>query len=145
MKKNRKVERKFSGFTLIELLLVMAILAMVTGLVAPNLVGKSKEAKIKKAIADIEGGLAMALELYELDNGKFPQKLDDLTADPGTAKRWKGPYLKKRFIPKDPWGTDYRYTFPGAHNPDSYDLFSPGPDGKEGTEDDEVNWEEHDT
>lgn len=135
---------KRSGFTLIEILLVMMIIAMIAGLVAPSLVGKGKEARINKAIADIEGGVAMGLELYELDNGRFPDKLEDLVTDPGSARRWKGPYLKKRILPKDPWGSEYHYHFPGINNPDGYDLFSMGPDGQESTDDDIANWEEHD-
>ena len=133
----------YRGFTLIELLLVMAILTMIATLVAPNIIGRGKEAQIKKAIADIDGGMAMALELYELDNGKFPQSLEGLIADPGDARRWKGPYLKKRIVPKDPWGNLYVYGFPGTNNPEGYDLHSSGPDGEDGTEDDVTNWEEH--
>ncbi len=131
------------GFTLIEILLVVMIIAMIAGLIAPQLAGKGRDAQIKKAIADIEGGVAMALELYELDNGAFPQKIEDLITDPGSAKRWKGPYLKKRLMPKDPWGNEYIYSFPGAENQNSYDLSSAGPDGQTGTEDDITNWKEH--
>ena len=139
----RNKPRKKNGFTLIELLLVMAILALIAGLVAPNIIGKGKEARVKKAVADIDGGFAMALELFELDNGKFPEKLEDLITDPGNARRWKGPYLKKRLIQKDPWGYPYIYAYPGTNNPDGYDLYSSGPDDQEGTEDDISNWEEH--
>lgn len=138
---SRRVNR--NGFTLIEILLVVMIIAMIAGLVAPQLAGKGRDAQIKKAIADIDGGLAMALELYELDNGSFPQKLDDLITDPGSVKRWKGPYVKKRVIPKDPWGNEYIYAFPGSENTNSYDLSSGGPDGQTGTDDDLANWKEH--
>jgi general secretion pathway protein G len=132
-----------SGFTLIEILLVVMIIAMIAGLIAPQLAGKGRDAQIKKAIADIEGGIAMALELYELDNGAFPQKIEDLITDPGSVKRWKGPYLKKRVMPKDPWSNEYIYSFPGAENQNSYDLSSAGPDSQTGTEDDITNWKEH--
>lgn len=138
---SRQINRH--GFTLIEILLVVMIIAMIAGLVAPQLAGKGRDAQIKKAIADIDGGLAMALELYELDNGTFPQKLDDLITDPGSVKRWKGPYVKKRVIPKDPWGNEYVYAFPGSENANSYDLSSFGPDGQSGTDDDIANWKEH--
>ncbi len=138
---SRRINR--SGFTLIEILLVVMIIAMIAGLVVPQLAGKGRDAQIKKVIADIEGGVAMALELYELDNGAFPQKLEDLITDPGSVKRWKGPYLKKRVMPKDPWGNEYIYSFPGAENQNSYDLSSSGPDDQAGTEDDITNWKEH--
>ena len=140
---SKKMNR--SGFTLIEILLVVMIIAMIAGLIAPQLAGKGRDAQIKKAIADIEGGIAMALELYELDNGAFPQKIEDLITDPGSVKRWKGPYLKKRVMPKDPWSNEYIYSFPGAENQNSYDLSSAGPDSQTGTEDDITNWKEHET
>ena len=138
---SRRMNR--NGFTLIEILLVVMIIAMIAGLIAPQLAGKGRDAQIKKAIADIEGGIAMALELYELDNGAFPQKIEDLITDPGSVKRWKGPYLKKRVMPKDPWSNEYIYSFPGAENQNSYDLSSAGPDSQTGTEDDITNWKEH--
>jgi general secretion pathway protein G len=128
------------GFTLIEILLVVIIIGILVSLVAPRLAGRSEEARKQAAKADIDGGLALAIDLYEVDNGVYPSKLDDLVSKPGDASNWKGPYLKKG-LPKDPWGNAYAYSFPGSHNAESYDLFSPGRDKQEGSEDDIVNWE----
>ncbi len=127
------------GFTLIEILLVVIIIGILVSLVAPRLAGRSEEARKQAARADIDGGISLALDLYEMDNGRYPAKLEDLTAKPGDSLNWKGPYLKKG-IPKDPWGNLYAYKFPGAQNTLSYDLYSLGPDKQEGTADDIANW-----
>ena len=128
------------GFTLIEILLVVIIIGILVSLVAPRLAGRSEEARKQAAKADIEGGISLALDLYEVDNGHYPTKLDDLVQKPGDAANWRGPYLKKG-IPKDPWGSPYVYKIPGSHNSSSYDLYSIGRDKQEGTADDIVNWE----
>lgn len=127
------------GFTLIEILLVVIIIGILVSLVAPRLAGRSEEARKQAAHADIEGGISLALDLYEVDNGRYPTKLDDLLSKPGDATNWKGPYLKKS-LPHDPWGTAYVYRHPGTHNSSGYDLFSNGPDKQEATADDIVNW-----
>ncbi len=129
-----------SGFTLIELLIVVIILGVLASLAVPRLAGRTEEARKQAAHADIEGGIALALDLYEADNGRYPNALDDLIRKPAAAKNWKGRYLKKG-LPKDPWKQPYVYRFPGSNNPDTYDLISIGPDGQEGTADDIVNWE----
>ena len=128
-----------AGFTLIEIMLVVIIIGILVSLVAPRLAGRSEEARKQAARADIEGGVSLALDLYEVDNGAYPSKLDDLLNKPSNASNWKGPYLKKG-LPKDPWGTDYVYKKPGTHNTTTYDLFSTGADKQEGSEDDIVNW-----
>ena len=128
------------GFTLIEILLVVIIIGILVSLVAPKLAGRSEEARKQAAKADIDGGISLALDLYEVDNGRYPGRLEDLLTKPGDAHNWKGPYLKKS-IPKDPWGSLYIYKIPGSHNTESYDLFSIGPDKQEGSGDDITNWE----
>ena len=127
------------GFTLIEILLVVIIIGILVSLVAPRLAGRSEEARIQAARADIEGGLSLALDLYEVDNGRFPRDLEDLVAKPSGAGNWTGPYLKKG-VPSDPWKNAYVYRMPGQNNSNSYDLFSAGSDGQEGTQDDIANW-----
>lgn len=125
-----------AGFTLIELILVVVILSILVSMVAPRLVGRSQEARIAAARADVSSNLATALDLYELDNGKYPESLDVLTKK---TEGGKGPYLKRK--PLDPWKKPYSYKTPGAHNTEDYDLYSLGQDGEEGTEDDITNWE----
>lgn len=131
--------RETAGFTLIEILLVVIIIGILVSLVAPRLAGRSEEARKQAAKADIEGGITLALDLFEVDNGHYPQKLDDLVNKGSDATNWKGPYLKKG-LPKDPWGNAYVYNYPGNHNSNGYDLYSLGPDKQEGTADDIVNW-----
>ena len=129
------------GFTLIELMLVVIILGILVAMVVPRLVGRGEQARKQAAEADIKSNIALALDLYELDNGAYPEKLEDLMKDPGESKapNWNGPYLKRK--PADPWGREYNYKSPGQHSKD-YDLFSYGADGVEGGEDDIANWEE---
>lgn len=128
-----------NGFTLIELMLVVIILGLLAAMIVPRLTGRSEEARRAVAKADIEANLSLALDLYEMDNGTFPQSLDALMTKPADATNWKGPYIKKK--PIDPWGRSYVYKSPGDHNRESYDLYSLGKDGVEGGGDDVVNWE----
>lgn len=129
------------GFTLIELMLVVIILGILVAMVVPRLVGRGEQARMQAAEADIKSNIALALDLYELDNGRYPENLGDLLKDPGESKapNWHGPYLKRKAI--DPWGREYNYKSPGQQNTD-YDLYSYGADGVEGGDDDITNWEQ---
>ena len=126
------------GFTLTELMLVVVIIGILAALVIPKIAGNSERARLTAAQADINGGIKSALGQYEIDNGFYPKSLQDLLVQPSNAKNWHGPYLDK--LPVDPWSNPYIYYFPGKHNQTGYDLLSAGPDGKEGTDDDVVNW-----
>lgn len=125
------------GFTLIEVLLVVVIIGILVGIAIPRLGGRVRQAQIAAAEADVNN-IGMALRLYEVDNGTYPPSLQSLITKPGNAPNWRGPYLEKG-LPKDPWGNDYVYQFPGTRNPHSYDLKSYGPDGVESA-DDIGNW-----
>lgn len=138
MKKNRMNEAK-AGFTLIEILLVVVIIGILAALAAPRLGGRVKEARINSARADVQS-IGTALRLYELDNGDYPSSLQGLISKPGGSNNWRGPYLEKSAMPKDPWGNDYVYNYPGQHNSHSYDLKSNGPDGV-ASADDVNNWD----
>jgi len=131
------------GVTLIELVIVIIIITTLALIIMPRFMGRTEEARRTAAVADIQTGLGTAIDLYESDNGKYPDTLDDLIRKPENAPNWRGPYLKGSKIPKDPWGSPYQYKSPGDHNPDSYDLFSFGRDkkpGGEGYDEDIGNW-----
>ncbi|MCX6966202.1 MAG: type II secretion system major pseudopilin GspG [Verrucomicrobia bacterium] len=129
------------GFTLVELLLVMMIIATLAAIVIPKFAGRSEQAKITAAQAQISA-IGLALDSFEVDCGYYP-KNGDLTAliqQPSDSTSWKGPYLSKG-IPSDPWNNAYVYEYPGKHNANGYDLVSAGPDGRAGTDDDINNWD----
>jgi general secretion pathway protein G len=124
------------GFTLIELLVTIAIIATLAAIVAPTLFGNVGEARRNTARSQIQI-LALALDAYRLDNDMFPttgQGLEALRTFPTVddpPQNWKGPYLRQ-LVPTDPWGRAYVYTAPGVANPNAYDLYTLGKDGKPG-------------
>lgn len=130
------MRRARRGFTLIELLVTIAIIATLAAIVAPALFGNVGEAR-KNAVRSQIQILALALDAYRLDNDAFPtseQGLEALRTFPvggEPPKNWKGPYLRQG-VPVDPWGRAYVYVAPGVANPDAYDLYSLGKDGKPG-------------
>ncbi|MGO9244099.1 MAG: type II secretion system major pseudopilin GspG [Verrucomicrobiia bacterium] len=140
---NRSTE---AGFTLLEILLVVIIISMLVGVAVVNLAPKIGESK-KTACQDQIHNFSSALDLYYLDSGIYPtteQGLNALIVAPTSTPvpgNWKGPYLNPAVIRKDPWYHDYVYQCPGTHNTATYDLFSPGPDGIAGNEDDVGNWQ----
>lgn len=135
---NSELRTRRCAFTLVEMLLVVTIIGILAALVIPRIVGRSEQARITAAQTDIRAGIKTALDAFEVDNGFYPKSLQDLLQQPSNAKNWRGPYLDN--LPVDPWGNAYVYYYPGKHNPNSYDLLSVGPDGKEGTDDDIGNW-----
>ncbi|MBF0122849.1 MAG: type II secretion system major pseudopilin GspG [Candidatus Omnitrophica bacterium] len=132
-----------NAFTLVEIMLVVIIISALAAMIVPRLSGRSEQAKVAVAKADIQGNIATALKLYELDNGMFPtsdQGLMALREKPSASplpRSWNGPYLEKN--PVDPWGGSYVYASPGTHRTD-YDLSSKGKDA-ESAQDDITNWQ----
>jgi len=133
-----------SGFTLVELLVVLAILGLLVGLVGPQVMkhlGAAKSDTARLQIAD----LGAALDLFYLDNGRYPTGSEGLVAlvqPVAGLPTWDGPYLKKQSLPKDPWGREYQFRAPGESA--AYELFSLGADGAPGGEGDArdiLSWE----
>lgn len=121
-----------AGFTLVEILVVITIIGLIMGLIGPRVLGYLSDSKAKAARIQIQG-FASALDLYYLDNGRYPtasEGLGALAQKPDSAVAWNGPYLNGSIVPKDPWGHPYVYSFPGQHG--AYDIASLGPKGQEG-------------
>ena len=140
--KNRK--RGMAGFTLVELMLVLVILGTLAAIVVPKLSGRTEKARMTAAQTDISN-LELTLNMFEVEVGHYPETDDGLYAlveDLEDDESWDGPYLDKG-VPLDPWDNEYIYEYPGRYNINGFDLYSMGPDDKEGTEDDIVNWMEN--
>lgn len=136
-----------AAFTLMELLLVMAILVILLGLVAPRFMNTQKKANVNAAKSQI-GLFKSPLEMYALDMNSYPtteQGLEALVEEPSdleNPEQWQGPYLDSS-IPTDPWSHDYQYEYPPSRKTTDFpDIWSLGPDGEDGSEDDIGNWSE---
>lgn len=148
MKTHSRNTQERRGFTLMEMLVVLGILAMLLALVVPSIMGSQKKADISNANIQIKS-LQGCLKAYFLDMKEYPtteQGLKALNEEPADlseakSKRWTGPYTDNGELPKDPWGNDYQYEYPPKNGTgDKPDLWSFGPDGEDGTDDDIVSW-----
>jgi len=123
--------RDSAGFTLLELLVVMVIIGLLAGYVAPRYFAQIGKSEVKATRAQIDA-LEKALDQYRLDTGHYPtseQGLAALVVKPANETKWDGPYLKK-VVPMDPWGNAYVFKSPGDHG--DFDLLSYGKDGQAG-------------
>lgn len=134
--------RRQRGFTLLEIMVVIVILGILASMVVPNLMGNKEKADRQKAVSDIVA-LENALEMYKLENSRFPTTEQGLEAlvtkpesDPVPRNYREDGYIKR--LPMDPWGNAYQMLSPGEHG--KIDVFSMGLDGESGTEDDIGNW-----
>lgn len=120
------------GFTLLELLVVILIIGLLTGIVAPRFMGQVSRSEVTTARAQLDA-LDKALQSYRIDTGRFPnaaQGLKALVSQPSDEPRWHGPYLQGE-VPLDPWGSTYQYRTPGANGKD-FELMSLGKDRSAG-------------
>jgi len=127
----RNIHRKAQGFTLLELLVVIVIVGLLAGYVAPKYFSQVGKSEVQVARAQVES-LEKALDQFRLDMRRYPtaeEGLEALVAKPANGTGWSGPYLKKA-VPADPWGHAYVYRTPGSKG--EFDLFSYGRDGKAG-------------
>ncbi|MFN3162562.1 MAG: type II secretion system major pseudopilin GspG [Pseudohongiellaceae bacterium] len=125
--------RHSAGFTLIEILVVMAIIAMLAVMVAPNLFRQQAGAQRDAAMAQISA-LETALDAHFIDVGEYPESLSGLVENESDRASWNGPYLR-RDVPMDPWGNEYVYDAQGRE----FTLISYGPDGEQGGSDDDAD------
>jgi len=132
-----------TGFTLIELMLVLVILATLAAIVLPKFTGRSQQAKVTGARTQI-ASFETAISAFEIDLGRYPTTTEGLRAlvqkPTSDSDGWLQPYMSREEIPKDPWGNDYEYRYPGQYNENGYDLYSVGPDHRMGGDDDITNW-----
>ncbi|MGQ9426929.1 type II secretion system major pseudopilin GspG [Gilvimarinus sp. F26214L] len=144
--RNSKLHRGAGGFSLIELLVVLVILGLLMGIVAPQFIGEADVARTRTVFADFDR-IKSALQIYKLDNYVYPTSEQGLkalvekpTMDP-VPRKWKsGGYVER--VPTDPWGNEYLYLSPGEHG--QVDIFTYGADGVpggEGPNTDLGNWQ----
>jgi general secretion pathway protein G len=130
LKSNKK------GFTLIELMVVIAILALLGGIVAPRVIGRLRQAKPQKAAIDVKQ-IGLGLDMYAADNGQYPTTEQGLQAlitkptSPPEPMNYNGPYVQPTDF-KDPWGVAYVYASPSSREGYDYELYTYGSDGQEG-------------
>ena len=133
MNVSRRRRRKAAGFTLIEVLLVLVILVILGSLVGVSIFGAQNQALVNAAKTQVKG-IEGSIKLYKLNMNRPPETLDGLLAKPSDDKnnKWQGPYLEGDALPLDPWDNEYQYEVNGA----DYKIWSMGPDGASGTDDD---------
>ena len=132
--KNRETEQHASGgFTLIEVLLVVAILGILAAVVVANFSGHGEKARIRATRASIKN-ISTAIEVYDVDTGRYPAGLDNLLKSSGEPA-WSGPYLRGG-VPQDAWGTPFQYARKGDRD---FEVRSAGPDLSMGNDDDITN------
>lgn len=144
MKKRSKIKgNSRSGFSLIEVMVVLVIIGLMAGLVAPRLFKRADEAKVKSTLTQIQH-FKSALGLFRMDTGRFPtteQGLEALRKKPSGVENWNGPYIEEE-LPTDAWQKPFVYKAPGDEGRD-FDLVSYGADarpGGEGIDADIVSW-----
>jgi general secretion pathway protein G len=141
--KTRTLSHRQSGFTLLEIMLVVTIIALLLAAAIYGLRGNLGFAQDTRVDADVKATTTQ-LNLYQAMNGFYPtteQGLKALVTPPDSEpkpRQWRQLLSK---VPIDPWGNPYIYVTPGKHNPDTFDIYSAGPDRKADTADDVGNWE----
>lgn len=143
-KQEQQARRREAGFSLVELMVVIFIMGLLATLVIVNVAPVGEQSRIGKVRADI-AAFESALEMYSLDMYAYPGpdaglaalKSPPAGADMSTYR--PGGYVKR--MRDDPWGNPYHYDMPGQRSGGAYDVYSAGPDGKPGNEDDIGNWE----
>ncbi|MBT7166864.1 MAG: type II secretion system major pseudopilin GspG [Victivallales bacterium] len=140
MSERQSLRRRRRYFSLIEIMVVVVIIGLISGIVGVNVIGHIGRARTNTAKSEV-ASLKDAVRTFYFDIGTFPRSLDELVRSPGSDK-WDGPYLDRSTVPKDPWGQDYHYDYPGQHG--EFDVYSYGRDnstGGRGVDQDILSWE----
>ena len=124
----RRAPRAQAGFSLIEILIVVALIALIAGMVANQVFGGQDRAKVKMAVSQL-AALSAKVEQFEMDTGTLPNNIGELARESGNTKGWLGPYSKESEL-KDPWNTAIEMRVPGDNAP--FALISLGADRKSG-------------
>ncbi len=138
-----RVRHAASGFTLTEILIAIALIVAVVALAVANLGTILTGGQTDVAKSFVTSVIDTPLMAYRTTTGTFPtteQGLKALIVAPEGVSGWRGPYLQQTEVPKDPWGTEYHYAYPGTHRSGSYDAWSAGPNKIDGDADDITNW-----
>jgi general secretion pathway protein G len=136
----RSKRRAVAAFTLLEVLLVLVILVVLGSMATLAITGQQDKADRNSAKAQVQL-LSRTVEQYRFDMKKMPESLEDLVEKPSDSKmadRWAGPYLNKKTVPLDPWDSEYKY----ESKDNTFKVWSTGPDGSDGTDDDVTSEEE---
>ncbi|HXW60426.1 MAG TPA: type II secretion system major pseudopilin GspG, partial [Myxococcota bacterium] len=134
--KVKKLKKLMRGFSLIEIMVVVTLMAILIGIGTVYFVGQLEEGKINTARAQAYE-IAKAIELYKLRMGNYPTPTEGLQV---LVSPPRGSSLLEK-LPLDPWKREYHYAYPGTHNPKSFDVWSDGPDGTGGPENEIGNWQ----
>ncbi|MBN2377857.1 MAG: type II secretion system major pseudopilin GspG [Sedimentisphaerales bacterium] len=128
------------GFSLVELMVVLVIIGLLGTLVGSNVMSFLAKAKVKTAQAQIKL-FHEAVNAYYLDIGEYPSDLLDLVEEPPGVEGWNpdGYLADTDVLPRDPWRNEYYYDYPGSRDKPKFDIYSYGPDGQEGGDDDIYN------
>ena len=140
MRKKRAGIRR--AFTLLEVLLAIAMISLLSFIVVSNMDTLMTGGQTSITKSFVNSSLSAPMMSYKLAMGRYPTTEEGLVAlisEPANSDgRWQGPYIRE--LPKDPWGNDYMYRCPAEKSKDGFDVWSMGPDGKDGTDDDIGNW-----
>jgi general secretion pathway protein G len=142
-RRHSRSRRAAAGFTLTEILIAIALIVMVVAAAVTELGGIFSGGQAQIATVFVKQDIDTPLLAYKMATGSYPtteQGLKALIVAPDGVTGWHGPYLNTKDIPKDPWGSDYQYRYPGVHNPQSYDVWSLGPSKTDGSTDNIGNW-----
>ena len=140
MEKNRRNQcRKRGGFTLLEVMIVLFILVTLMAMAVVAVRGTQAKAQRQSAFSYVKI-LDGAVKRYIIDVGRPPESLDALQTPPDPRGSWAGPYIDDTAMNRDPWGNPYQYAVPGSRTNREYEIWSFGPDGISGNDDDIGSW-----